>query len=258
MIRAIFFDIDGTLISYKTHEMSSALIRALNILRQKGIKLFISTGRPKMMVKFMDSNFTFDGYITLNGQYCFNNADVIYRKTIPKSDIVKLVDLIKRKEFPCTFIEENEMYINFINESVKHHCAMTNQPLPQIKNIDRALNNDIYQFLAYLDTEHEGVLLSELEFIETFRAVSMCIDTIPKGGGKSKGMDALLKYYQIDRSETMAFGDGMNDIEMLEFAAIGVAMGNANNNVKEHADYVTGSVEDEGIIKALIHYGILS
>jgi Cof subfamily protein (haloacid dehalogenase superfamily) len=83
------------------------------------------------------------------------------------------------------------------------------------------------------------------------------IDIIPKGGGKSAGMQVFLDKYGLERSETMAFGDGENDIDMLKFAGIGVAMGNAKDSVKAVADYITDSVDEHGIENALRHFGLI-
>ena len=82
-------------------------------------------------------------------------------------------------------------------------------------------------------------------------------DVNTKGGGKHIGIDKIIEYYGIDLSETMAFGDGGNDITMIEHASIGVAMGNANEGVKEVADYITDDVDSDGVYKALKHFNIL-
>ena len=80
---------------------------------------------------------------------------------------------------------------------------------------------------------------------------------IPKQGGKTAGIESILKHYGIKKEEIMAFGDAENDIEMLQYAQIGVAMGNADDEVKEAADYVTDMVDSDGIYKALKHFRIL-
>ena len=82
-------------------------------------------------------------------------------------------------------------------------------------------------------------------------------DISPLGGTKQNGIDQFLQHYNIDLSETMAFGDGGNDIQMLEHVAIAIAMGNANDEVKNIADYVTDDVEHDGIMKALQHFQLI-
>ena len=83
------------------------------------------------------------------------------------------------------------------------------------------------------------------------------IDIIPKGGGKQNGIKHYIEAHGRDRTKIMAFGDGENDIDMLQYAGIGVAMGNASDPVKRSADYVTADIDDDGIEKALIHFGII-
>jgi hypothetical protein len=83
------------------------------------------------------------------------------------------------------------------------------------------------------------------------------MDVVPEGGSKSVGIDAICRSYGIAPDETMAFGDGQNDIEMLRHAGIGVVMGNAAEEVQAAADYVTASVDEDGVSRALRHFGLI-
>ena len=83
------------------------------------------------------------------------------------------------------------------------------------------------------------------------------VDVTAKGNTKQNGIDQIIRHFGIKLEETMAFGDGGNDISMLRHAGIGVAMGNAKEEVKQAADYVTASIDDDGIAKALKHFGII-
>ena len=94
MIKAIFFDIDGTLASFKTHQIPDSTFYTLNKLKDNGIKLFIATGRGKDGLDILQG-FPFDGYITLNGQYCFTNDELIYENTIDSQDIQALLEYLK-------------------------------------------------------------------------------------------------------------------------------------------------------------------
>lgn len=82
-------------------------------------------------------------------------------------------------------------------------------------------------------------------------------DIIASGVDKGVGIDQFCNYHGFSLEETMAFGDGGNDLEMLRHAAIGIAMGNADDDVKQAADYVTNDVDDEGVFKALQHFGLV-
>ena len=105
MIKAIFFDIDGTLVSFKTHKVPQSTIDALNLLREKGIKIFIATGRHPSIIGLGNNinELKFDGYVTLNGQYCFTDNKVIYKKSICREDISKINRIFKNFKLSLCF-----------------------------------------------------------------------------------------------------------------------------------------------------------
>jgi len=90
MIKAAFFDIDGTLLSFTTHQVSPGTIRAFQALHQRGIKTFISSGRPKVLIP--DMPVAFDGYVTMNGGYCFVGDKVLLRNPIPQAETDSWLD----------------------------------------------------------------------------------------------------------------------------------------------------------------------
>lgn len=256
-VKAVFFDIDGTLISFRNHAMPESTQRALHALREKGIRVYVATGRSKMMMPFMDRYFSFDAYLTLNGQYCYGETGVIRKETINASEIVRLKKLIRERPFPCLFVEEDGMFLNDVDESVKELCRLIDHPVPSVASLDRVRENDTLQFVPFLKDGEEGFLRAALKDVEMTRSVPYCFDVIPAGGGKDVGMEAVLCREGIAPNETMAFGDGFNDIGMLSYAGIGVAMGNAHEPVKEMADFVTKDIDEGGIIHALSHFGVL-
>ena len=257
MTKAIFFDIDGTLVSFKTHQIPEETIHALHELRKKDIKLFIATGRHHSMIT-LDNIFKFDGYVTLNGQYCYNNKEVIYKQCIKKEDIEIIAEQTSKNLYACYFIKENEVFTNMVNDHVKWFASELNTKIPEVCNpaVETA-ENDIYQLTAFVDKKQEDMLLNSTNHIDATRWHDKFIDVTPKGGSKSVGIEAVLKYYNIPLEETMAFGDGENDITMLKHVKTGVAMGNASDFVKEAADYVTSHIDDNGLVKALEHFKIL-
>lgn len=260
MVKAIFFDIDGTLISLKTHTMIDSTKKSLKSLREKGIKLFIATGRSKNNIKFLKDafDFEFDGYITVNGQYCYNNHEVIYEKSIPCDSIKTIIPYLEEKNIACDFVELDYVYINLINDKVRYlYQGLGNEEFKPIEDIHRALEHKIYQLSAFVDVEEEKEFFEYLPGCKSARWFPNFMDVIPIDGGKNTGIDKMLAYYGITLEETMAFGDGGNDMDMLEHVNIGVAMGNADAKVKDVADYVTNDVDDDGIYKALQYWHVL-
>lgn len=256
-VKAVFFDIDGTLISFKTHSMHQSTQKALHALREKGIRVYVATGRSKMMMPFMDRYFSFDAYLTLNGQYCYNHREVIRKKTVDSGDIRLLKGMLAKKPFPCLFVEEDGMFMNYADERVRKLCELIDHPMPPAYGLDRVRDDAVLQFVPFLDEHEEKILTTTLKNVESTRSVPDCFDVMPAGGGKDAGMKAVLERAGIAPDETMAFGDGFNDIGMLGYAGIGVAMGNAADAVKAGADHVTSSVEEGGIATALHHFGVL-
>ncbi|GAA0736611.1 Cof-type HAD-IIB family hydrolase [Clostridium oceanicum] len=257
MVRAIFFDIDGTLLSFRTHKMAKSTIEALNTLRDKGIKLFVATGRHKSEATILDKYFSFDGYVTLNGQYCFDSEKIIYKKSINKKDIEKVVEQTKKKLYSCYFVDENELFVSHINDEVKSICDLVNVNIPKVCDSSIALDKDIYQLVVFLKKENENILFDATKELDGTRWHDAFMDVVPKGGSKKVGINKLLNHYKISSDEIMAFGDGGNDIPMLELAGIGVAMGNAKDEVKNIADYTTTDVDNDGIMNALKYFKVI-
>lgn len=257
MISAIFFDIDGTLVSFRTHTVSPAVLDALHRLRAKGIKLFLSTGRHKSMIGGVRALFSFDGCITVNGQYCFCGDTVLRRVPLDRTDVEHIVSVTTGGCFPCIFLEEEDSYINQLGPRAELFPQQLSIPLPRLDDPRRALEGDLFQLVAFLRQEEQHLLTDHTRHLNPMRWHPDFIDVIAAGGGKDKGMDAILDHLHIPLEETTAFGDGENDLSMLVHAGIGVAMGSASDAVKAQADYVTGTVDEDGILTALEHFGLL-
>ena len=258
MIRAIFFDIDGTLLNPKSNRIPSSTLRALHLLKRREIKLFVATGRPKSMVTFLDEYFPFDGFVTLNGQYCFTRkGDILHKTAIPKQDMRQLLEIQKKTPFPCLLIEAEESFMVNYQRQIAEHFALQGLPVPKVYNAARLETNEIYQFLTYNPTQYAS-LLAPLKGIEITSASPFCFDVIPKGGGKEVGIAATAEHFGLNREEVMVFGDGDNDCRMVSWAGTGVAMENAQEETKQAADYVTAAVWDDGIEKALLHFELIS
>lgn len=255
-IKAVFFDVDGTLLSYITGEVPQSTRNALAKLRERGIKTVVATGRHmNAFSKLPLSNIQFDGYLTLNGQLLLDEDRKVYAGTaIDSGEMEVLSRIFTAKRIPFALIGENDVYINYVDEAVIRTQAETNGTVPDIGSYR---GEKVYQILAFVPEHHKKLLDDLLDECHITSWNDTGIDIIPEGGGKSVGIQKFLDRYGIDRSETMAFGDGENDINMLQFVGIGVAMGNAGQETKNAADYVTDTVDNDGIEKALQHFGLI-
>lgn len=260
MIKALFFDIDGTLVSFNTHKIAQSTIDGLNIAKERGIKIFISTGRPLSFINNLgDIEHLIDGYITTNGSYNFMGKSVISMHSIPKEEVLTLVDYLNKHEYPAILVGTD-------NTAVINHKPIVDRIVIDtlnITNIDfsttakTVLQQDILQITPFITQEQQDIIMPQIPHCTSERWHPEFIDTVNKQASKGKALSDIIAYNDLLISETMAFGDGGNDISMLLKAGVGVAMGNANDNVKAMANYVTSSADDDGIYKALKHFEVI-
>jgi Cof subfamily protein (haloacid dehalogenase superfamily) len=257
MIKAVFFDIDGTLVSFDTHRVPESAMRAIDELKRKGIKVFIATGRSELLIDNIDTRL-FDGVLTFNGQYCRDGAgNVIYKNPMPEEDVNGALEYIRRTDIACLFEGADFMAINSINENARVSSAMLDLKLPPPSDIGAMAGREIIQLIFYGNLDEERELMSAMPSCMATRWSPLLCDVIPKGGGKHVGMEKVLAHYGLTAEQSMAFGDGENDMSMLRHAGTGIAMGNASDAVKQSADHVTAAVDDDGIAKALRHFGVI-
>lgn len=258
MIKAAFFDIDGTLVSFKTHKMSDATIDSLKALQAKGIKVCISSGRPKFLINNL-GDYPFDAYVCCNGAIVYCDGKVVFRAPVDRQDAINVVKACNDNGITLLCFPEDGPHMNFHTAKSDEFQRILNLDYPEPSDILHiAENEDIYELSAFVTLDEEKKLFHPVTRNCTFpRWHPDLVDINPAGMHKFVGAQALLKAYGISGDEVIAFGDGGNDIDIIRDAGIGVAMGNAVDEVKAAADYVTASVDDEGITLALRHFGLL-
>lgn len=256
MIKVIFFDVDGTLVSHKTKSVPESARAALESLRSSGIKCVMCTGRHILEIEELPvRDIEFDAYITLVGQLVLDgDRNVVAGFPFSADEEERIVALFNEKRYPMQLVEKDELYINFINDRVRQVQNDISTSLPPLGEYS---GRPIYQALCYTDAEETEAIAPFTEGMYITRWNRRAVDVLPGGGGKVLGMKEYLKAVGVDVSETMAFGDGENDADMLRFAGIGVAMGNAEAVTKASADYVTDHIDNDGVVKALRHFGLI-
>ncbi|NMM98217.1 Cof-type HAD-IIB family hydrolase [Bifidobacterium olomucense] len=262
-IKAVFFDIDGTLTSFVTHTVPASTVEAIHRLQAGGIKVFICTGRaPSQMNVVLDTMpVTFDGIVAFNGQYCFDNTGFFASQAIDTGDIRIIINwLAAHPEVVCNFGEKDYVYFNHSNDRLQATWKKLGKTAPTRYFDDpmpRAITHETFQISPFIAAEQEAELVGLCSNIRGVRWHPDFTDLIPADGGKPRGIQRFMKHYGIAREQTMAFGDGGNDTDMLAFAGIGVAMGNATAEPKAAADYITDDVDHDGVLNALLHWGVL-
>ncbi len=253
--KAIFLDIDGTLVSFKTHRVPESALKAIQRVRSKGIKTFIATGRP---LPFIDNlkQMEYDGIMSVNGACCMDaNGYIFNKRPLPKEDIERLIEDSERHPMPIAFASNDRAVIcntDIARDQVNKVFSYLAIPMPPQVDIHEIRSMDIMQAVAFFTEEMDARIKQELiPNCDTTRWHPYFADCIAKGMNKARGIDIFCQQYGFDVAETMAFGDGGNDIEMLRHAGIGIAMGNASDAVKAAADIVTTSVDEDGLANIL-------
>jgi len=254
--KAVFFDVDGTLLSHKTRKVPQSTIDALAKLRQNGIMTIICTGRDiRELSRLPVVDIPFDGYLTLNGNLCLDESKKMFAgNDIDPEEVQILVRIFRSDKIPFVLIGEENRYINYVDDVVINTQLSTKGTIPDIGQYH---GEKIYQCLAFVKDKERLMLDDLLDDCVITSWNESGIDIISKHGGKAAGLQKFMDHYMISQSETMAFGDGENDIDMIRFAGIGVAMGNGIPALQKAADYVTDDIDEDGIANALHHFGLI-
>lgn len=256
-IKAVFFDIDGTLVSFKSHTVPESARRAIARLREQGVKVFIATGRLMKHVAIVN-DIEVDGYITVNGGYCITSAgEVIFESAFPRATVERVIDLSEQYGFDLNVMTHQDMYVSSMGERVQKIASMINI-MPTVADVRAiAATQPVVQMCPYISRELEQEIMPLLPDCVGSRWIETFMDLNVRGVDKSLGIQQVMSYYGLTMAEAMAFGDGGNDLPMVRDAAVGVAMGNACDELKAVADYITSSVDEDGVSRALEHFGLI-
>lgn len=277
-IKAVFFDIDGTLLNDRKNVQKTTQ-KAIQSLKKQGILVGLATGRGPAFVQPFLENFGLDFAVTYNGQYILTRDKILYQNQLPKSLIYKVIRYAsdKKKEVSLgtasglagsriidmgtssfgqvvSSIVPKSM-VTTVEGSFKH---LIRRVKPQsFNNLVTIMREPIYQIVMVASAEETQEIKDKFPHIKITRSSPYSIDLISVGQSKIKGIERLGAMFGFELSEVMAFGDSDNDIEMLRGVGVGVAMGNADELLKADAHFITASNNNGGISKALAHYGLI-
>lgn len=253
----IFFDIDGTLLNEKK-ELPASTKQAINELKEKGHIVAIATGRAPFMYTELREELAIDTFVSYNGQYVYLNNELIYTNPLNIPSLVKLAETSLSKDHAILFMDEKNMKANvpdhrYIEESIR------SLQIEQYPTHDPYYYNgrELYQSILFCAKGEERYYEEQFTDFDFIRWHPLAVDILPKDGSKANGIKKVIEKLGIYEDNIYAFGDGLNDIEMLQLVKNSVAMGNGEDVVKEAAKYVTTSVEDDGIINGLKMVGLL-
>ena len=254
--KIVFFDIDGTLVN-EDKEVTESTIEAIRDLRSSGVEAVIATGRAPYFFKPLAEKLGIDSFVSLNGAYVVYQGKKIYKRTIPLSSLEPLVNLATKNKHSLVFQGSDAYFTNSDEHPYVIEAVSTLKvELPGF-NPDFWKSEDIYQ--AFLHCEAHEEHLYELAFpdLRLVRWHNKAMDVLVSDGSKANGIEALLSHLNMTPSDAVAFGDGLNDKEMLTHVGFGIAMGNAHKDLLPFANYVTSSVDEDGIRNGLRYLGLI-
>lgn len=254
-IKIAFFDIDGTLVDFQHDTPSESTLMAIQELKGKGIITCICTGRHILDVNVLKLP-PFDGYISTNGASVSLFNKEIDKKNIPETDIERLIAYQQTaRKFPCILETKDRSVLNFSDRWTEHLHRELIIRLPELVSFEEweaAARQGVEQMLCFFPPEEDEFIVREvLPGSAIKRWCHYFTDVIEKSCDKASGIDTLLDHLKLRPENAIAFGDGGNDMDMLKHVGIGVAMGNASDEVKAAADYITDNVGNDGIMKAV-------
>ena len=255
-VKIIFFDIDGTLVDPESGMISDKTILALTRLKERGIKICLSTGRaPSAVPDF--GQLRFDAYCTYNGSLCYAGSEILHSNPIAAADVAQVIRNAAEIGRPVSVATRNRLAANGWDPDLADYYRLAKLELTVAPDFDAACQEDVYQILIGCRRTDHAALLNGVQGLKIAVSWDRAVDVIPASGGKGVAIDKVLAYFGLDVSQSMAFGDSQNDLEMLQTVGVGVAMGNATAQLKAVADDVCGAVSEDGIYHYCLSRGLI-
>jgi peptidyl-prolyl cis-trans isomerase B (cyclophilin B) len=251
-IKIIFFDIDDTLRVKDSAFMPESITEVFHKLRENGIMTGIATGRNLFGVVPEVRALKPDFYVAINGAYVENGqtGEVLYKNTFSTELIEEIITWLKNEQSEYSFVAADSLKISKWNKIASDAIGPVYAELEE--NPDYHKTNEIYQMLTISDHDNQLKLPENLtDKIRLVRWHPNSSDIVPMEGSKAIGCQQVLEELGLEAENMMNFGDGLNDRELFDFAGLSVAMKVSHPEILEKADYITDSVENDGILKAL-------
>ncbi|MCQ2203443.1 MAG: Cof-type HAD-IIB family hydrolase [Bacteroidales bacterium] len=263
-IKLVVLDLDGTLTD-SNKKLPAANREALLRLEEKGVRVALASGRPTYGIKLLAEELKlskYNGYImAYNGGFVIDCAtgQTISRNILPRDIFGQLKKA--SNELNAAIITYDDQRDTILTETqgnkwIEHEAWLNNQMnLEVVSDIDEAAPEALPKCLMVGEPEHiaqiEPIMKERFSQLSIYRSSPFFLEIVPLGVDKAKSIDNLRQQIGIEISEIAAFGDGYNDISMVEYAGIGVAMANGCDEIKKIADFVSLTNDENGVAYAI-------
>lgn len=260
--KALFFDIDGTILSEITKEIPTSAIEALHQAHDLGHLLFINTGRTACCLPPTICQLPFSGYLCGCGTHIIYQDQVLSTMQIPKERQKQIVALVKECNAGLLLEGKEDCYISAhptrfakLEGSSRYLASLG---LTRESSIESGCW-DFDKFLIYTDeqTDKEKLqsnLEQDLDLIDRLGGI---YEVVPKGYSKGTAIDFILHHFGLQLDDAYIFGDSSNDLAMFTYGKHTVALAQHDPVLDPYTEYVTDTVENDGLKKAMLHYGLI-
>jgi len=255
MKKFFVFDIDGTLLD-ENKKMPQSTKNSIRKLKELGHQIAIATGRNYKSAYPIIEELELDTYIVCNGSVGFVDHEKVYETTLPRQDLEKLIQLAQDNGDQLVFATVDDYRRHF-----EPHGEAMGIVFGDFLHLQPAWDETFWKqegiIQCNLFCQPENVSKYELDSVRLVSWHEYGMDVIDKNMSKAKTILQVAKDRGIAKEDVVFFGDGHNDIEALQLSGLGIAMGNASEEVKQHADYITANASEDGIFKALQNFKFL-
>lgn len=255
-IKIIFFDVDGTLLDEETSQLSSKTKEAICALQAQGIKIVAATGRPLSMCQELQA-LGIESFITANGGYAIDRELVVHKTVLDPAVVKGISERAEASGHGLSFMTDS-FYVNQIRnetfaQTLNETLSLTDYP-PVGMEMDL---QPIYLMCLYGNEEMVKSYIESFPQLTFSRWHDHVVNVLQEDVSKAIAIKKMLAHFQLNSVDAIAFGDGGNDIDMIEYVGYGVAMGNGSEALKAKAQFITKKASEDGVYYALRHLGII-
>ena len=261
MSKLIFFDIDGTLWDENMQIPESTRL-AIAKLKENGHKTFLCSGRARGNIRSKELlALDFDGVIAACGNHIEMDGNILYEKILDNALVERVIKVLEECRMPVVLEGpthhwisetgfEDDPYVVYLFQEM----GATALPL---KGYDEEIRINKFSADILPDSDYECVKKELGEAFDFLEHEGNVVEFVPKGTSKATGIEWLCSFLKVEKDDTFAVGDSVNDLDMLQYVGHGIAMGNGTAPAKEAAEYVTSDIHEEGLYRAMQHYGLI-
>lgn len=261
-IKVLVLDIDGTLTNSEK-EISPETKKGLLHIQERGHKVMLASGRPTPGMERYAKELEFEKYggylLSFNGGKIINcrTGETVFQKTLPKEVIPGIFKMAVSEDCGfITYMYEEILCGTRMDEYIELESRINGMPVRCVDNFLDYVDFDVNKCLMTASPEKAAMMEKALQekfgdIMSIYRSEPFFIELMPKGINKASSIDRMLSTVGLKRENTICCGDGFNDMTMIEYAGVGVAMANAQEPVRKAADYITKSNDEDGLVDVI-------